>query len=471
MRRRHMINQVSLSINNGISWGFAPQAGSRAESAEDIFIPSQAGAFSQKKMIASTSSTSAGISLDKAAESLLKKPEPSPEPYKQLWGISSGDLEGCSSKCLGPDGTIHFKTAAGALISLKDGKMIAGIMVNRGCDPSVACGADGTVYTGVVKLVDLEPRGEIIALKDGKKLWEFQTGDAVRHPAIVGADGTIYAGDDSGNLYALKYESKLGGLLKGVTKKWSCRMGGGLCADMNAGSDGTIYMPTGPKTIYDEEGSRLHAIKNGKELWNVKLDSEIYTRPGIGPDGTIYVRCKDEKLYAIKDGKKLWDYKTDFSVEHDVCVGHDGTIYYGDGGQKLVAVKDGKKLWDFKTDDWGYFKANPCIGKDGTVYAGSRSGILYAIRDGKREWAVRMQNGIDSLIMDEKNSILNVVTDKGEVHALKISGIQKNDPHQISQEVMNGSDEGKAAKEEPKIDESSADGWVIIGGVKLPKKH
>lgn len=465
-----MVNQINTVFNNAINRFPTPEVKNSISSTEDRFVPTQSPLFPKDRIMALVSTVSSGISIDKAAESLLKKPEPPPPAFTQLWGVRYDELTYCSSSCLEPDGSINFKTSGGNLISIKDGKVTQNLIVNKGCDPSVSCGPDGTLYTGIVQCVNAETRGTLVALKDEKRLWDFQANDAIRHPAIIGTDGTVYVGDDSGNLYALKYETKLGGLLKGAKKQWSCKMGGGLCAPLSAGPDGTIYMATGPKTIHDEKGSRLHAVKNGKELWNFKFDKEIYTKPCIGPDGTIYVRSKDEKLYAIKNGKISWDYQTGFSQEHNICIGPDGTIYLGDDERKLVAVKDGKKLWDYQPDDYSGMKATPCLGKDGTVYAGSTSGTVYAIKDGKAQWGIKSDDGIETLLMDDKSNILNVLTHKGAVYALKINETAKKESPQTAQDILNSVDDGKAIINKPSIDESSADGWVIIGGIKLPKK-
>ncbi|MGV8123047.1 MAG: PQQ-binding-like beta-propeller repeat protein [Candidatus Xenobiia bacterium LiM19] len=467
-----MVSQINIAFNNAINRIPAPEVKSSTSSTEDRFIPTQSPLFSQDRIMALVSNVSTGISIDKAADSLLKKPEPPPPAFTQLWGIKYDELSYCSSSCLGPDGSIHFKSSGGVLVSIKDGNMLLNLKVNEGCDSSVACGPDGTLYTGRVWVdhSSYASKGSITAIKDGKKLWDFQADEAIRQPAIIGNDGIIYVGDDAGNLYALKYESKLGGLLKGAKKQWSIKMNGGLCAPLSAGPDGTIYMATRPRKTYDEDVNRLHAVKNGKELWNIRFDKGIYTKPAIGPDGTIYVRCEDEKLYAIKDGKKIWDYQTGFSQEHNICIGPDGTIYLGDDERKLVAVKDGKKLWDYQPDDYSGIKATPCLGKDGTVYAGSTSGTVYAIKDGKAQWGIKSDDGIGTLLMDDKSNILNALTHKGAVYAFKINETAKNESPQTAQDILNSIDDGKAVINKPGIDESSADGWVIIGGIKLPKK-
>ena len=469
-----MICQVNLALNSGVNRIPPREAKHSIVSEEDRFIPARAHQFPGNVIMASVTSGSSGISLDKAAEGLFKKPEPPPPPFTEVWGIRYDELSYCSSSCLGPDGSLHFKTSGGTLISVKEGKVLQTLQVNSGCDPSIACGPDGTLYTGTV-WVDhstYDWRGSIVAIKDGKKLWDFNAHDAIRRPAVIGLDGSIYVGDDSGYLYSLKYESRLGGLLKGARKQWSMKMSGGLCAPLSIGPDGTLYMATSPQRTYDEQVNRLHAVKNGKELWNVRLDKAIYTKPAIGPDGTVYVRCEDKKLYAIKDGKLAWDCPAGFSTAHDLCIGPDGTICFGDDERKLVAVKDGKRLWDFKPGDWGSFEATPCWGKDGTVYAGSRTGILYAVKDGKEQWAVNVNGGgIQDLFLNEKSDILHITTHNGSVIALRINDTAGNDVPPSALDIMNSGNDGKATGDKPGIDESSLDGWVIVGGVKIPKKN
>ncbi|MHC9544933.1 MAG: hypothetical protein AB9903_35910 [Vulcanimicrobiota bacterium] len=130
-----------------------------------------------------------------------------------------------------------------------------------------------------------------------------------------------------------------------------------------------------------------------------------------------------------QQGNMSWDYQTGFSQEQNICIGPDGTIYLGDDERKLVAIKDGKTLWGIKSDD-----------------------------------------GIGTLFMNVKSNILNVLTNKGTVYALKINETAKNESPKTAQDILDSLDDGKAVINKPGIDESSADGWVIIGGIKLPKK-
>ena len=59
--------------------------------------------------------------------------------------------------------------------------------------------------------------------------------------------------------------------------------------------------------------SKIHCIDNkGKVLWSYELKSDVYSKPAIGEDGTIYFGSNDDYLYAVNsEGVQEWRYRTD----------------------------------------------------------------------------------------------------------------------------------------------------------------
>ena len=82
-------------------------------------------------------------------------------------------------------------------------------------------------------------------------------------------------------------------------------------------------------------------VSTGVKLWEFETKSAVFSSPGIGPDGTLYVGSRDNNLYAIdcKSGAKLWEFEMGDMVWSSPAVGPDGTIYVGSYDKKIYAIK------------------------------------------------------------------------------------------------------------------------------------
>ncbi|MFA6364562.1 MAG: PKD domain-containing protein, partial [Methanoregula sp.] len=103
----------------------------------------------------------------------------------------------------------------------------------------------------------------------------------------------------------------------------------------------------------------------------------MYGSAAIGPDGTVYVGCNDNKVYAwTQDGTPKWTYPTGgIILWGSPVVGSDGTIYIESRDGKVYALTDNGASASLK---WFYSTGGtrpdgtPAIGPDGTVYATSK---------------------------------------------------------------------------------------------------
>lgn len=116
--------------------------------------------------------------------------------------------------------------------------------------------------------------------------------------------------------------------------------------------------------------------------WRVQLDGDYMThRPGVGPDGTIYVSTSNGKVHAVNpNGTLKWVKTLGLGVGNigPVSVGSDGTIYVAGlvdvpGPLTTEAVfalnPDGSQKWLFDDTGTEQIIAGPNVGPDGNIYA------------------------------------------------------------------------------------------------------
>lgn len=254
---------------------------------------------------------------------------------------------------------------------------------------------------------------------DGTVIWSFDTGAGIEASPVVGADGTIYVGTHGNNLHAVNPDG---------TEKWRFDAGDPVYDELWNTSKGILSTPAVDKdgTIYFASLSNfLFAVNpDGTEKWRYPVHrfTNIWSSPGIGTDGTIYVgaeqhphgpgKVKTEisgRLYAINpNGTEKWHFDCNCSgVSASPAIGRDGTIYSSgyehidpekDIGKGILYAfnPDGTTKWEFKTEDWQ--ESSAAIGDDGTIYIGSKEGKIYAINpDGTKKWDFQTGDGVSAI--------------------------------------------------------------------------
>ncbi len=120
--------------------------------------------------------------------------------------------------------------------------------------------------------------------------------------------------------------------------------------------------------------------RDGRVRWRFAVDGPyMLHRPGIGPDGTVYINDLKGRLYAVSSNGGLeWiaDALRDqpgLGTVGPVAVGADGRIYVGvqplGPTDDLVAFNpDGTVAWVYTDPDALGIAAGPAVGPDGNVY-------------------------------------------------------------------------------------------------------
>jgi len=103
------------------------------------------------------------------------------------------------------------------------------------------------------------------------------------------------------------------------------------------------------------EGSvQAFSAKDGADLWNAQLSSEVICPPAIG-GGLVAVRTHDGRVFGLdaRDGKRLWVFDRAtvplLSLRGNSAPRIDGgVVYVGEDNGKVIAIRanDGGELWE-----------------------------------------------------------------------------------------------------------------------------
>lgn len=310
-----------------------------------------------------------------------------------------------NSPTIGPDGTVYVGSQNGKLYAIDINGELRWTHTTAGpVSSSPAVSADGNIYVG-------SQDGLLYALApDGSTLWSFRTkgpgvvpdGSIFASPSI-GADGTVYiAGLYDPNLYALDPNNG--------SVKWTCNFesGGWPFASPVVAQNGTIYQTL----LYD---SNMYAIEpnDGTITWSVDLadphsgwfdpnygDTDGWSEPALGPDGTIYVSFDDPYLRAVDpNGTIKWVTPLGTLGGFTLTIGNDGLIYTaGDDGTLRVVDANGWEMAQFSSDDWLNY---PVIAADNMVIVSDARDNSVMVTDANNTvWAIS-QHGCRDLNADE----------------------------------------------------------------------
>ncbi|MCD4783197.1 MAG: PQQ-binding-like beta-propeller repeat protein [Candidatus Eremiobacteraeota bacterium] len=134
--------------------------------------------------------------------------------------------------------------------------------------------------------------------------------------------------------------------------------------------------------------SKNRRVWDLEKLWSTPTEGRIFTKPNIGPDGSIAVGTNTGKLFVVdgKTGKKKWNFEMKGDIRWSVF-GKDGTVYTGGSMSEIHALdgKTGEEKWSHNLDQ--HYCLEPVIGPAGNMYIGD-SDNLYSIdtKTGQRKW-------------------------------------------------------------------------------------
>ena len=321
----------------------------------------------------------------------------------------------------GRDGRLYAIDKEGGLLwtHSTDAPLYSSPVVSRQ-EQIYVCSEDGTLYA---------------LRRNGSELWRYETKGFAKLDGSIfatlqtGSDGTVYiAGLYESNLYALNP--------KDGSVKWSynfehtiqispwhyceqqdANVAGWPFAPPAIAEDGTIYM----SLLFD---TYLHAIEpeGGTISWSTDIaglklfyrhgdyimwygagdppeEIEIcdpqcswydvdcaipyrinycWSKPALGPDGTVYVSFDDPYLRAVDpNGSKKWFTKLGDLGGFTLSVGDDGLIYAANDDNNLYVVNpDGEEIARFEGDGW---LSHPVIAPGHTIIVSDANNTVWAI--------------------------------------------------------------------------------------------
>ncbi|WXJ83057.1 Outer membrane protein assembly factor BamB [Moorella humiferrea] len=112
---------------------------------------------------------------------------------------------------------------------------------------------------------------------------------------------------------------------------WSRRFSQAEIGNINAASDGLVYLVAGKERLYALDGA------TGEERLSIRLLDLSGAAPAVDRQGTIYVPGQ-ERLYAVdgRDGRLLWDMDVEGGVQATPALGPDGLTVYFTGGKGIL---------------------------------------------------------------------------------------------------------------------------------------
>lgn len=258
--------------------------------------------------------------------------------------------------------------------------------------------------------------GNIYALNasDGSLKWSFKTGKAVLASPVV-MDGKVYAGGSDGSFRCID--------LKTGKAIWTY--------DNVEGHAVSTPYASRERVVFGTWGGKLYSLDpvTGREqwVWSVGKASKMYSPASTLPlysSGRIFVAVPDRQVYAIDaaTGRQLFRVK---GGRDAICLGSDGlTVYSKEMFGKAYAfpsdvaepsgpmLPDSCKTW-VADNHAGYDIAPTALSeKDGVLYIPTDKGNIIALRasDGTFLWAHKLStaliNPLRHLTFAGKNAIL-----------------------------------------------------------------
>jgi outer membrane protein assembly factor BamB len=130
--------------------------------------------------------------------------------------------------------------------------------------------------------------------------------------------------------------------------------------------------------------------RQGRVKWAFEADVEnLWFRPALAPDGTVYVHGSEGYVYALTpDGGLKWIHKANWYAYVPPAAGPDGEVYVG-SIQRVTAINpDGTERWRFTDAGAQGVTSGPAIGPDSNIYLANDFGLgAYSLsRTGQLRW-------------------------------------------------------------------------------------
>ena len=275
---------------------------------------------------------------------------------KEKWRFDAPGFAKFQSPAFGPDGTLYQSSTDGTLYALDaaTGK----VKWSKQYSPKVRLQAPISFGMNGQAIISLRKGGipNVFPIDDtGKALWSFQGPEEMRS-ATVADDGTVYVAAKVGQLFALDGETG--------AVKWTQEVRDASTAVVEfpaLGADGTVYVGSGNGEVaaFGAKGDvkwrfqpdEYLALKDDKTGESIPVHMGTPIVDGLG---ALYVPSPEADLWKIgADGKLIKHLELPADARAlftRMGMGADGTLYSGSLGGVLYAFNDDTTLGDANND-------------------------------------------------------------------------------------------------------------------------
>lgn len=145
-------------------------------------------------------------------------------------------------------------------------------------------------------------------------------------------------------------------------------------------------------------------VPEGRVRWSFEADTDnLWYRPALAPDGTVYLHSSEGFVYAIApDGGLKWTQKVDWYPVVPPSCGPDGTLYVGTLNKFYAISPAGQIRWQNSDPSAQHIQVATTIGPDGDLY-GAFDGGIGAFAAHPANGSIRWSNTGDPLMLDYGN--------------------------------------------------------------------
>jgi len=259
----------------------------------------------------------------------------------------------------------------------------------------------------------------------GKSIFSFEPGEGEWFSCApsVDSDGNLYIGTTNGRLLKISPEGDL---------NWS--FGGNEIEGASAIRGSPSFDQSGNVLYGTYDGALYCLSSDGQELWSFDTGREIWSKPAVGRDGTIFFGTmvtagqQSNRFYALKNGELLWIFETGATSSgfySSPALGSDGTVYCSchDGFLYALDPTDGTLKWELRLPEDGEgssIASSPIVGEGDRLFVCTYDGVCSAINnEGEVIWSTNLQSEIVSTPVSCSNGVLYVIG-RGEARMFQL---------------------------------------------------
>ncbi len=215
----------------------------------------------------------------------------------------------------------------------------------------------------------------------GTVVWSNRLDSPISQPGVIIEDKYLLVITTGGTVYYFDLDGEVSSQV--LAPKGILSIGENIVSAPALDAAGYLYLASTTGTIRKFE-FRDDLPSKGQVIWEVNTQSEFYTSPVIGYDGTVYVGGADSTLYALngQNSSLKWSKKLGAAISTTATINEYGVLYIGDSDGTIYAMSDtGEPIWYYET---GSEIGNATAYADGHLYFATADGELLKVYDGWR---------------------------------------------------------------------------------------